>query len=52
MTDRDGIYLGAEVFYRDPTRITICGIKSEWMRHHVSQNNIRQNDTGLTGTMH
>ena len=27
-------------------------IKSEWIRHHSTRNNIRKNDTGLTGAMH
>ena len=39
-------------FYRDLTRITVSDIKSEWIRHHPTRNNIRKNDTGLTGTMH
>ena len=51
MTHRVGIYEGT-VFYRDLTRITVSGNKSEWICRHVSSNNIRKNDTRLTGTMH
>ena len=40
------------VFYRDLTRITVSDIKSEWIWHHSTRNNIRNNDTGLTCTMH
>ena len=47
-----GIYQGAVAFYRDLTRITVSDIKSEWIWDHSSRNNIRKNDTGLTGTMH
>ena len=32
--------------------MTVSDIKSEWIRHHSTRNNIRKNDTGLTGTMH
>ena len=38
--------------FRDLTRMTVSDIKSELTSHHVSLNNIRENDTGLTGTMH
>ena len=34
------------------TRITVSDINSEWVWHHSTRNNIRKNDTGLTGTMH
>ena len=47
-----GIYLGTVAFYRDLTRITISDIKSDWIWHHSTRNNIRKNDTGLTGTKH
>ena len=47
-----GIYLGTVAFYRDLTRITVSDIKYEWILHHASHNNIRKNDTGITGTMH
>ena len=30
----------------------VSDIKSEWIWHHVSLNNIRKNDTVLTGTMY
>ena len=46
------IYYGAVAFYRDLTRITVSDIKPEWIWHHSTRNNIRKNDTGLTGTMH
>ena len=52
MTHCVGIYLGTVAFYRDLTRITVSDIKYEWIWHHVSRNNIRKNDTGLTGTVH
>ena len=39
MTHRAEIYQG---FYRDLTRITISDIKSEWIWHHTSRNNIRK----------
>ena len=52
MTQRVVIYYGPVVFYRDQTCITINDLKSEWMCHQVSRNNIRENDTGLTGAMH
>ena len=44
--------LGTVAFYRDQTRITVSDIKSEWISHHSTRNNIRYNDTGLTGMMH
>ena len=47
-----GIYYGTVAFYRDLTRITVCDIKSEWIWHHSTCNNIRKNDTGQTGMMH
>ena len=52
MTHRVGIYQGAVVLYRNLTRITINDLKSEWMCHQVSRNDIRRKDTGLTGAMH
>ena len=52
MTHCVEIYYGTVSFYRDLTRITVSDIKSEWIRHHSTRNNIRKNDTGLTGTMH
>ena len=52
MTHCVGIYFGTVPFYRDLTRITVSDIKSEWICHHSTLNNIRKNDTGLTGTMH
>ena len=47
-----GIYQGTDASYRDLTRITVSDIKSEWIRNHSTRNNIRKNDTGLTGTRH
>ena len=47
-----GINWGTVAFYHDLTRITISDNKSEWIWHHSSRNNIRKNDTGLTGTLH
>ena len=47
-----GIYYGTVAFYRDLTRIIVSDIKSKWIWHHSNRNNIRKNDTGLTGTMH
>ena len=32
--------------------MTVSDIKSEWICHDSAGNNIRKNDTGLTGTMH
>ena len=32
--------------------MTVCDIKSEFIWHDSSGNNIRKNDAGLTGTMH
>ena len=32
--------------------MTVSDIKSKWICHDTSGNNIRKNDTGLTGTMH
>ena len=52
MTHCVGIYQGTVEFYRDLTRITVSDIKCEWILHHSTRNNIRKNDTGLTGTMH
>ena len=52
MTDCVGIYQGAVAFYGDLTRITVSDIISEWIWHHSTRNNIRKNETGLTGTMH
>ena len=52
MTHCVGIFLGTVAFYRDLTRITVSDIKSEWIRHHSTRNNIRKNHTRLTGTMH
>ena len=52
MTHCVGIYYWTVAFYRDLTRITVSDIKSEWILHNSSGNNIRRNDTGLTGTMH
>ena len=52
MTHCVGIYNGTVAFYRDLTRITVSVIKSERIRHHSTRNNIRKNDTGLTGTMY
>ena len=52
VTNCVGIYKGTVAFYRDLTRITISDIKSEWTWHHSTRNNIRKNDTRLTGTMH
>ena len=46
-----GVYKGTVAIHRDLTRITVIDIKSEWMSHHSSRNNIRKIDTGLTGTM-
>ena len=46
------IYQGTVAFYRDLTRITVSDIKSEWILHHSTRNNILKNDTGLTGKMH
>ena len=51
MTYCVGIYYGKVAFYRDLTRITVSDIKFEWICHHSTSNNIRKNDTGLTGTM-
>ena len=45
-------YWGTVAFYRDLARITISDIKSEWIWHHSTRNNIRKNDTRLAGTMH
>ena len=52
MTRCVGIYQGTVAFHRDLTRITVSDIKSEWIWHYSTRNNIRKNDTGLTGTMH
>ena len=52
MTHCVGICYGTVAFCRDLTRITVCDIKSEWIWHHSSRNNIRKNYTGLTATMH
>ena len=51
MTHCVGIYYWTVAFYRDITRITGSDIKSEWIRHHSTRNNIRKNDIGLAGTM-
>ena len=47
-----GIYWRTDAFDQDLTRRTVSDIKSEWIWHHSTRNNIRKNDTGLTGTMH
>ena len=52
MTNCVGIYQETVAFHRDLTRITDSDIRSEWIWHHTTRNNIRKNDTGLTGTMH
>ena len=52
MTRCVGIYQGKVAFYHDLTRITVSDIKSERISQHSTRNNIRNNDTGLTGTMH
>ena len=51
MTHRVGIYQRTVTLYRDLTRITVSDSKTEYISHHVSRNNTRKNDTGLTGTM-
>ena len=52
MTHCVGIYYGTVAIYRDLTRITVSDNKSECILHHSTSNNIKKNDTGLTGTMH
>ena len=52
MTHCVGINLGTVAFYCDLTPITVSVIKCEWIWHHSTRNNIRKNDTGLTGTIH
>ena len=52
MTHWVAIYHGTVAFYRDLSRMTVCGIKSVWIWHDYSGNNIGKNDTGLTGTVH
>ena len=52
LNDPSSRNLLAVVFYRDLTRKTVSDIKSEWLWHHSSRNNIRKNDTGLTARMH
>ena len=52
MTHCVGIYQGTVAFHRDLSRITVSDNKSEWFLHHSTRNNIRKNDTGLTGTIH
>ena len=52
MTHCVGIYQGTVAFYRDLTRKTVSEMKYEWNCHHSTRNNIRKNDTVLTGTMH
>ena len=52
MNHRVGIDKGDVEFHRGLTRKTVSGIRFESICHHVSRNNIRKNDTGLTGTMH
>ena len=52
MTNCVRIYYGTVAFYRDLTRMTVSDIKSEWISHDSSGNNIRENDAGLTGKMH
>ena len=47
-----GIYYGTVAFYRDLTRITVSDIKSEWILHHSTCNNIRKKDKRLTAAMH
>ena len=37
---------------RFTSQITVSDIISEWIWHHSPLNNIRKNDTGLTGTLH
>ena len=51
MTHCVGIYYGTVAFYRDLARITVSVIKSEWIWRQSTRNNIRKNDTGLTGTI-
>ena len=52
MTDRVRIYQATVALCRDLGRITVSDIKYECISHHVSGNNIRKIDTGLTGAMH
>ena len=52
MTHCVGIQQGTVTFYRDLTRITVSDIKSDWICQHSTRNNIRKDDTGLTGTIH
>ena len=51
-THRVEIYWGTDALYRDLTRITVSDIKYACPTHCVFRNNIRKNETGLTGTMH
>ena len=50
MIQRVGNCLGKVALYRDLASITVSDIKSECITNHVSRNNIRINDTGITGT--
>ena len=51
MTHRVRIYQGTVALYRDLTRITFSDSKTECISHHVSSNNIRNNETRLSGSM-
>ena len=51
MTHRVSIYQVTVAIYRNLTSITVTDIKSECISHHVSRNNIRNNETRLLGTM-
>ena len=58
MLDRDKMRLFRNIY---PRRVYLSRVdfvvarphgKPEWISHHSTRNNIRKNDTGLTGTMH
>ena len=51
MTHSVGIYYGTVALCSHLTRITVSDIKSEYILNHVSRNNIRKNQTRLTGAM-
>ena len=52
MTHSVGDYWGTVALYRYLTRINVRDMKSESISLHVSWNNIRKNDIGLTAAMH
>ena len=51
MTHRIGIYKGTVALYPDQTRVSVSGSKTECSSLHDTRNNIRNNETRLSGAI-